>query len=402
MFEQIWAGQRPVSKTVVGNPSSNRRSAALLAALPHLLFATTMTLSTAFAGTAPSWLDAFGYGVLVITGIVLLLAWWRGWPLWSGGWAGYWLLIPYLWAMGRVPWRPGLDYMLALPPLAIGLFIFLRRPLYGLLTFVAPVLLMTRVFAFELELVVGQDWVWSGIWLLLALVTGAIVWLGSIRAGVLLIITFELVTGLILTVARSYLPYHGPPGMEMAPRATPATATLVNNFLPLTLAAITLPLALLLLRPLGRLARRGGPQGRRSHKLLLLGMAITFGGVFARRARPFSLGEIGGTVAAVAVVAGLLLSLGAAVALMRAVWSDGRPRWRQILLPLLAAFAPLVVFALPDPFVTAGRYSNSFEIQVTLSYVGVLLWTLLAIAILFGGGGRAAQAESVGQAAPAR
>lgn len=374
--------------------------AVLLAALPHLLLATSMAMTAAFAGPAPSWFDAYGYGLLVIVGGALLLAWRRGWPLWSGSWAGYWLLVPYLWSVEQLTWRSGLDYLLALPPLAIGLFLFIRRPLYGLLALVAPLLLVTRVFTFGLEVVVGSDWVWSGVWLLLALTAGGIVWWGNIRGGVLLMVAFQLATGLIITVARSYLPYRAPPGMDLGPRAAPGRATLVNDFVPPTLATITLPLALLLLYPLERLAGRGGRWGRRSYRLLLLGMAIASGSVLVLRARPALVDGTSRTVTAVAVAAGLVLALGAAVTLIRAVWSGPDSRWQDLLLPLLAAFAPLVVFSLADPFVTAGQYSVSFQMQLILSYLGVLTWAVLAILILIGERGGRIQPEMTMEAVP--
>lgn len=358
--------------------------AVLLAALPHLLLATTMALP------GRAW---FNSGLLIAAGAAFLLAWRQGWPLWSGSWAGYWLFFAYGWTSSLLPWRPGLDYLLALPPLAVGLFLFLRRPLYALLAVIAPMLFVTRLFAFEL--VAGGNWVWGGLWFLLAIATGAIVWWGSLRAGVLLIVAFQLVAGLIISVARSYLPHRSPTGTPLGPRPAPELATLVNDFLPLTLAAITLPLALLLLHPLGRLAGRGGERGRRS-QMLLLCMAITFGGVFALRTRLSFLDGTSSTLAVVAVGAGLLLSLGAAVGLIRASWSGDGFSWRDALLPLLSAFAPLVVFALAQPFPAGGQYSASFQVQLVLSYAAVMAWTLLVILTLVGGrSGRARPKFSV-------
>lgn len=393
-------GQARLNLTPATGVGGGRGSwpAVLLAALPHFLLATTMALTAAFAGPAPSWFTALRYGMLAVLGVALLLAWRLGWPLWSGSWAGYWILFPFFWASSILPWRPGLDYLLMLPPVAIGLLLFLRRPLVGLLAIVAPMLFMTRLFAFEL--VAGGDWVWSGIWLLLGITAGAIVWRASVRAGVLLTVAFHFVAGLFITVARSYLPYRSPTGMSLGPRPTPQLATLVNDFVPLTLAAITLPLALLLLRPLGRLAGRGGKRSRRNHRLLLLGMAVTFGGVFALRARPSFLDGTSNTLAVVAVAVGLFLSLGAAVALIRVTWSGAGATWQDALLPLLSAFAPLVVFALARPFPTAGQYRDGFQVQVFLSYTGVLTWTLLAILTLVRRDGGRAQPEITMEAVP--
>ena len=356
---------------------NGRRQAIFLAALPHFLFASLTALSSIFAGrliSAPRLL------LLIVAAMAFLLAWRQGWPLWSGSWIGYWLLL--LLPLGARLSLPGVEVLLLLPLLVVGVLIFQRHPLQGLLASSLPLLLITRVFVFEL--VTGGEWVWSGVWLLLAFTSAAIVWLGSVRAGALLLIGFHLVTGLAFALARSYLPYRGL-GQTIA-REAPELETLVNDFVPLTLAVITILLALLLLQPLRWLAAQGGRRGRYRHGLLLLSMLLTLGGVLTLRAQPRLINaaspEIAVIIASLAIAAGLMLSVGAAFLLTRAVWREGRGRIHALLLPLLAAFASLVVFALAPPFAPDGRYSAHFQTIIALSYAGVILWSLATLLVI--------------------
>ena len=351
--------------------ADGRPNAAFLAALPHLVFAIFFALPGIAGG-------GLGILLLVMMAAAFLLAWWQGWPLWSGSWAGYWLVYALIQASSWLPSLPGLELLI---PLAVGIFIFQRRPLLGLLASTPPLLLLPRFFVFEL--VTGGEWVWSAIYLLLALTAGTIVWRNSLRAGTLLMIGFHLIAGLAIALARSYLPFRF---IELGPRQTSELATLINDFVPLTLAVITILLALLLLQPLGRLAARARRQGRSRQALLLLGMALTLGGVFALRTQPHLTNAASpaaaATIASLAIVTGLVLSLSAAMLLTRVVWPDARPRFPDLLLPLLAALAPLVVFALAPPVAPVGRYSDRFQTVLFLSYGGVILWALAALWVI--------------------
>jgi hypothetical protein len=372
------------------SPSDNEQvdggaswSAILLAALPHLLMAVLSGLSGIFMGRPPSGIALLGYGMLIAMVAAFLLAWRRGWPLWSGSWAGYWLMLPVFGSL--LPSWPGLEYLFLVSLLVVGALIFQRHPVYGLLASSPPLLLMTRLFVFEL--VMGGEWVMTGVWLLLALTAGAIVWQGSIRTGVLLLVGLHLVTGLAFAVGRSYLPFRFE---GMGARQTPELETLINDLAPPTLAAIAILLALLLLHPLRQLAVRSGRRGWRSRLMLLLGMLLTLGSVFALRVRPrwqpsLIIGTspiTAGVIASIGVAVGLVLSLVAAFLLTKDVWSNPQDRFEGLLLPLLSAFAPLVVFALAHPFAPDGQYGDRFQVQVILSYAGVVAWTLLALLVL--------------------
>jgi len=348
--------------------------AIFLAALPHLLFASTFFgVSEAYGGSGLRW---YPYALLMVMAAALILAWRRGWPLWSGSWAGYWLLMPLPLLSLLFRWWQWSELLYLLFVLAAGAIIFRRRPLYGLLASFPILMLMTRLFAFEF--VAGGNWVWGGACLLLAVVAGAIVWRGTLRVGVLLMIGFQMVTGVAVTLGKFYLPYRFP---EMGVREPPELAALVNDFVPLTLAIIAITLALLLLRPLRRLSTQGGREGGRNYALLLLGMVVTLGGLFDLRAQPRP-PTAAGTLAVIALAAGLVLSLCAAVMLARAVWTEAPRRGHALLLPLLAVFAPLVVFAQATPFAPDGAYTGNFQTVVFLSYAGVILWALCALWVI--------------------
>jgi hypothetical protein len=356
----------------------------LLAMLPHLLFAFLM-------GNVPGAAVFLPYVLPVALVAALLWAWWHGWPLWSGSWAGYWLLFAFVYTSFWLS-LPGLDLVSFILLVVIFLFIGQRRPLFGLLTSLPLLLLLPRFFVFEL--VAGGEWVMGGIWLLLAVTAGVIVWRNSLRTGILLVVGFHVTAGLAFALGQSYLPYRFPL-MSPGPRQPPALATLVNDFVPLTLAVVAISLALLLLYFVRQLARQGGQPGRRSHGLLLLGMLLTLTGLFAQRGRMPWLGspmpELAVSLATLLVVSGVLLSLGATFWLTRMVWLESGRRLHVLFLLLLATFAPFTLFPLARP-IQVGLYSNSFQAMVLLSYVAVLLWVLgmLLVVLVFGreGNGR--------------
>lgn len=333
------------------------RFARFLAALPHLLFA--LLLSERLPITTPA---LYGFAMLAL--VTLVLAWRQGWPLWSGSWGGLWFWgVLALFSQLVVP-GPIQEYLLLLLLVMAGWRLFQRRPLFGLLASVPPLMLMTRLFAFEL--VDGGEWIWSSLFLLLALISSFIVWRGSLRPAVLLTTGFHLAAGVAITLGSALLPFSW---SEMGPRRPPVLAELVNDFSPSTLATIAITLAFLLLHPLWQLSKEGGRTGRLAHLLLLVAIAVaTAGGYWAPR-----------PLLPAVILAGLLLAIIAALILIRAVWRERPGRRPELLLPLLATFIPLVVFRLPTPFAPAGAYLLAAQLQVTLSYAGVILWSLIAL-----------------------
>jgi hypothetical protein len=374
---------------VEATQDNNKWSAILLAMLPHLLFAFLTAFSTALIDSVPGAAIFLRYMLPVALVTVLLWAWWRGWPLWSGSWAGYWLLFAF--AYNTWLSLPGLDLVFLFLLAAIVVFICQRRPLFGLLTSLPLLLLLPRFFVFEL--VAGGEWVMAGIWLLLALTAGVIVWRNSLRTGILLALGFHVTAGLAFALGRSYLPYRF---AQMGPRQPPTLATLVNDFVPLTLAVITISLTLLLLYFVRQLAGQGEQRVWRNYWLLLLGMLLTLGGLFGQRGWIPWLGspmpELASSMAWLLVITGVLLSLGATFLLTRMVWLESGRRFHVVLLLLLAALAPFTLFPLARPLAQVGQYSDSFQIMLVLSYVAVLFWVLgaLLVVVVFGmeGNGR--------------
>lgn len=353
----------------------------LLAALPHLFFAASTALIALESGPGPllSAVRYSYYGFLAIVAVSFIIAWRRRWPLWSGSWAGYWLLA--IFGLSSLPVWPWLEalYPAFLAILLLGaLLLFQRRPLFGLLA-IGPILIFyTRLFVFEL--VSGGDWIFAALWLLLALVSAAIVIRRSIRLAVPLLVAFHLLAGLAFALGVNYLPFRFP---EMGGSRQPADlATLINDFLPPTLATIAAVLALPLLQPLRRLA---GERGRRRYALFLVGVLLAFGAVLAIRTGP-SAGPASRAyynAATLAVAAGLLLSLVAAFLIARSA-SPKSGRFRRLLVPALAVFAPLVVFAPALPFAPDGRYSDATQLRIWLHHAAVILWIVAALLVLTG------------------
>lgn len=214
-------------------------AAVLLAAAPHLIMGFMTVLPELAPTLNASW---FSYGVLVTVVGTMLIAWQQGWPLWSASWAGYALLAAFFLsssALSPWPFTFGLgDVLLLLSLILFGMFMFQRRPLYGLLGSLPFLVLWERFFAFEL--VLGGPWIFAGLWLLTALVTGAIVWFRSMRHAIYLTVGFHLISGVAVALGRGYLPYRWP---ELHVWQAPTWQELVNDFLPLTLALVALMLA---------------------------------------------------------------------------------------------------------------------------------------------------------------
>lgn len=368
--------------------------AVLLAALPHLILAFLATLTIVF-GDKLTYL----WGQLVYSAIMVLMfvvAWRRGWPLWSGSWVVYWLLLIFFDPLLDNPWIRVLDnflfiYML-LPLGILGLLIliFQRRGLMGLLVLssllVPPVIYLTHndnPSPLLAELSVSVI-----VLLLLACTTGAMVWLGTLRAGILLFITFTIGCILIYNSAYDYLPRIGIGGplLPLIP-SPPSLEQRINDFVPGVLAIINIALALVLLYFLRGLALQTGKAGRPYYVLLLCGIALTWVGYFPLYTRWFLMrGAALATLATLGIIVGLVLAVGAAMLLIQVVQQGQRwhGRWHIVLLPLLSAFSPLVVLPLARPFSTnlLFRYSTSFHMILLLSYFGVVVWSLAALWVI--------------------
>lgn len=374
--------EEAVKRNKNDKPASSMRMTILLAVAPHVMYGLMNVLGEIGIVRGARW---FLFAMIGAVVGVMVIAWRRRWPLWSASWAGYALLYAYFtssFALGSLFATVQFDFGLVLLPLMIvlGMYIFQRRPLYGLLASFPLIVLMGRLFVFEL--VLGGTWIFAGVWLLAALVSGAIVSAGTIRRGVLLAVGFHLTTGIAFALGQGYLPYRWP---EIHSRQAPTWQALVNDFIPLTLALIALTLAFLLLHPLRRLAIALENQGRRNHLFLLGGVVTAFGGRFGLIAQGAA-GGVATVIASLALGLGLTLSLAAAFGLARAARRKMEASTRALVVPFLVALAPLVVFSLATPFATDGSYSADFQRVLILSYAGVLLWVGVALWVLLNTG----------------
>lgn len=226
----------------------SRRSDAFLAALPHLLMSSAFFgVSVAFGGRGMPWYPFFLVVVLVVA---LLYAWRREWPLWSGSWAGYGLLliaVPLFMVLMRTGANGDRFFILVL---MVGcILIALRYPLHAVLTSLPLLVFLPRLFAFEQ--LSGGNLVWGAIFVLLAIISAMIV-CNRGRRAVIAVILFHLLAGAAITLGNFFLPYNLGPfsaGMQAAPRTTPLLWELFADFAPVTLSAIVASLALLIVRP---------------------------------------------------------------------------------------------------------------------------------------------------------
>ena len=346
--------------------SSRQVSNVLLAALPHLLMSTTyFGVSVAFGGSGMSW---YPYFLVVLLAAAGFLAWRRGWPLWSGSWAGYWLVATIL-LLGEVAgsqWGQWTEILILLVAAGTCAILALRRPLYALLTSLPLLILFPRLFFFEH--VAGGHWISGGVFVLLALTAAVIVWLGSVRATLLLAILVHVVTGLAFTLGKFYLPYRF---AEMEPRETPAFTEVVNEFVPLTVAIIANSVTLFLLNLLWRFSMR-----ERNRNLIILPGAClaSMVAIWGLRSERWLLSR---ELLTALLLGGLLLSFGAALPLVRDMRKrDVPPKAR--LAPILVMFAPLLLFPLATPFAQVGAYTDATQFWIGLSYAGAVLWLTIA------------------------
>lgn len=357
-----------------GETADNGRPAVLLAAAPHLLYAALTILGELGIGVGAGWT---GYLLLAGLGGMMLLAWRRHWPLWSASWAGYALIIIlFISSFALNPLLGRAEILLFLPLIVLGLYLFQARLLYALIASLPFIVLNGRALAFEL--VAGGTWIFTGLWLLAAVISGAVVQARSARSAILFTLGFHLVSGAAIALGRGYLPYRWP---EMGARVGPTWQELVNDFVPVTLSLIVLTLALLLLHPLKRVAMVHNGRGWLGLTVLIAGIAATFGGRVGLDMQGFDPGAAT-VIWVVVLVLGLAISLGAGVFLARLTWRKNGGPVRALLAPFLAPFAPLVVFSLATPFAPVGSYSAGFQRVLILSYAGVLLWACLALWVM--------------------
>ncbi len=158
----------PASPYATGTPSS--WAGALLAGLPHLLvpvfFMTRWLLPKFYIWSRGQHRDFMEIGFAALVALMLLVAWRRGWPRWSGSWAGYGsasLFILLLIALTNLfqAYPSLIDYadivenvpILVWLVLTIVMLVLLARrdPLAGLLAILSVSLLFTHIMLDEVK-----------------------------------------------------------------------------------------------------------------------------------------------------------------------------------------------------------------------------------------------------------
>ena len=194
---------------------------AVLAGLPHLLVALFVGLSHMAHAllAAPvfervsGFLILFGVSFFVLAGGVTIFGWRRGWPHWTASWIGYGLVLVMVVLAALLKWlniakRWQVNNAIILGGLALAAIGYCwlagRGRLKGLLValFLLPMVRLLMTLEFVLPHVEGLVIIGSG--LITALAAGAIVRLGSWRAGIGLALGANLLAGLAISYASVY------------------------------------------------------------------------------------------------------------------------------------------------------------------------------------------------------
>ena len=191
-----------------------------------------------------------GLGLLVV--IVLLIAWRRGWPLWSASWYMYgsWVVMALIsFTIKSLPLRDSWRYTNALFLLWILLcivayfFLFARDRVRGIVTvaFLFPFLGVSM-----LEFIPNpiEGWLAISLGVLSSLIVGAVIRIGDFRIGLGLILSANIGAGLVLAFISEYQMKDLPPGIPPHdPKLTTAIGRLMF-FLIFALGIICIPILL--------------------------------------------------------------------------------------------------------------------------------------------------------------
>lgn len=326
----------------------------LFGALPHFLMALLSggaTLILAWTGTAG---QSTYYTLAAVAGLLLLLmlvfAWWRGWPDWSVTWWGYLFYIVFvfilpsavfdgLWAGASRVGQTVIDFGMTLPWLVALYLIVQRWPRAGVAAML-PALGMTWFLYLEFVpgllslLIQAATWAWLGIM--------AAVMLGRQRPGrdVWLLYATAVVVGVVYTLSGHFL---------TEPQVRDRTlAAMTGNFVADLLPALVPLVTIVLLHALRLRLREHGGGPRRSYSLFLAGILLVVAGAQGAVATllPGTVwpeAQRSGTAFALVAAAGLLLIAVALGRLLRETWRGHLPGSRDLwLLAGLLAFLPIV------------------------------------------------------------
>jgi hypothetical protein len=211
LINQHWTGKdlfpfdRPKSDPWVNIGGSKR--AGLLAGLPHLLFPLSIFLPVAVwivFGLPPTG-KPVQFTFWILTALVLVLAWSRGWPRWSSSWIGYGLVF----LLERIN-SGGLEgratQFLVSIWLLLAIFVLLLLARRDWLSSLLVVLPVTPMWVWWMGMpatdgILGKAMLFSSIGLSVFLVVAAIVRIGRWQTAVLMVLAVLLAVGLPTTTA---------------------------------------------------------------------------------------------------------------------------------------------------------------------------------------------------------
>ena len=259
---------------------------ALLAALPHLMVA-LMSLSGLLGEALPKvWMPSGAYVfatdivAAVLIFVTLILAWRQRWPRWSASLYGYGFAVAVVIGLNVTQMLPGRlwagAFMYILSPLALAWLLyrtFQQDRLKGLLALL-PVVMVLWYPALEFVQPAVRAFVSAGAWLLMALMAATIMRWGNARQSVWMMLATNMLIGVCITYARTYL-HDLPPEYAEAP----TLERMVNRFSPPLLAVSAVVIGLWLVWALWQIGKRGGRTGRWGHRLALAGLLLDLSGI---------------------------------------------------------------------------------------------------------------------------
>ena len=317
-----------------------------VAGFPYFLFALIVSSSALLFlfGQATGFFVSllFSYGFIFLLLLVLIAAWWRGWPVWSAAWLGFLIFIFLVLflpgqlndLLGRPAQMLVSEVGLPLLWLAVLYVLLARWPQSGLVamlpTFGITWLLYLEFVPESVSLVVmAVTWVWLGIVAIVLLRWRHHDW------DVWLLYLAALVTGIIYIYAGHFLTEVQVRDGTIAGMGEDLLSELIPVLIPLV--------GILLLHTLRRWSQMNGRTAVISYRLMLAGVLLTFIGLNTRlmmsRQLNFSWpGNLAFWFAAVLLLGCLLLVVSVGLLVKnRKQWSiaSGWPFWLLIILLLL-------------------------------------------------------------------
>jgi hypothetical protein len=223
---------------------------AILAGLPHLLYALAMELPPllwVLFDVPYNWRPP-RLALWVLVGVMLIVGWRRGWPRWSGSWIGFGLVFALYRGMSFFPHGPMAHVTMIAWLTLVGVTYFWlaqRDRLSGLLAVFPLVPMFTAYIGLDVAIeTLIESPVFIGVGLLAALGAAVIVRLGSWRAGVWLALAVVLVTQIPVSYAATYHSNLRPP-YEISPTASNLIKGVLGGLLALVIFSAPLWLSAL-------------------------------------------------------------------------------------------------------------------------------------------------------------